>query len=212
MRTFKGSDKKGAGHRKVIPALSCVAVLSFSACGEAPTGGLFAGSGGTSGSVLETATLDQGTITLTPPAGYCIDGRSLKNRGARQFALLAQCDVLRQDETAGITSLTMLTVTAVRSGPDTPLPSAESIAETFGPATVLYDAVIDNVRVVQLSNGGTSATDQADPVHWRGVLQANDHTIGLAAYAMQDGSGAGLEGRNLLLTLARNIRGDSPGG
>jgi hypothetical protein len=46
-------------------------------------------------------------------------------------------------------------------------------------------------------------------VHWRGVLNANGHAIGLAAYSMQDGSGAGLEGRNLLLRLARNIRNDS---
>jgi len=212
MRTSEESDRKGAGHRKMIPALACGALLMLAACDEAATGGLFASVGGKSRAVLETATLDQGTVTLTPPPGYCIDGSSLKDRGAKQFALIAQCDLLRStEEVTGVNSLAFMTVTAVRSDPNTPLPTAESIAQTFGPATILYDAVIDNVRVVQLSEGGENATHQADPVHWRGVMQANGHTFGLATYSMQDGSGAGLEGRNLLLNLARSIRGDAAG-
>ena len=158
---------------------------------------------------LETATLDNGSLTIAGPAGYCIDAASLKNRGAKQFALVAQCDLLRTNEVAGVTSLAFLTVTAVRATPETALPSAETIAASFGPANVLYSSVIDGIRVVQLSQGGESATTQADPVHWRGVMTIKGHTIGLAAYSMQDGSGAGLKGRNLLLSLGRNIRNAS---
>lgn len=200
--------KKGAGHLRVIPALLSAAMLMvLAACNGSTTPFASAPNGA---NVLETATLDEGAITVIGPAGYCIDGKSLRDRGAKQFALLAQCDLLRNDEIAGVTSLSLLTVTAVRADSASQLPSAQAMADTFGPAKVLYNSVIDGIRVVQLSAGGESATKQADPVHWRGVMHAHGHTIGLAAYSMQDGSGAGLEGRNLLLRLARNIRDGSP--
>lgn len=197
------SDRSGAGRRKAIPAL--FAALTFlAACDET---GMLTGAG--PGTALEAAAMDDGAIVIKGPAGYCVDGKSLRNRGTRQFALVAQCDLLSTGEVVGVTSLAFLTVTAVRSSDDTPLPSAEQIAASFGPAQILYDARIDNIQVVQLSQGGKDATKQADPVHWRGVMNVKGHTIGLAAYSMQDGSGAGLEGRNLLLSLGRNIRNAS---
>lgn len=184
--------------------LATLLPLALAGCLDAPDGAMALQAGRSN--VLETALLDEGTIVVTGPAGYCIDGKSLRNRGERQFALVAQCDLLRSNEVTGVTSLAFLTVTAVRAPDDTPLPSAQQIAETFGPAEVLYEAKIDGIQVVQLASGGESATKQADPVHWRGVMTIKGHAIGLAAYSMQDGSGAGLEGRNLLLALGRRIR------
>ncbi|EAQ03742.1 hypothetical protein OB2597_10881 [Pseudooceanicola batsensis HTCC2597] len=202
------SDRTEAGRRaRALPALlGGLAMLLLAACDETGAPGLF---GPPAASALEAVAFDDGEIVVQGPAGFCIDRTSLRVRGERHFALVAQCDLLRRDAIAGISSLSFLTVTVVRTTPDAQLPTGGQIASTFGPATLLYDSMIDGIRVVQLSRGGETATKQADPVHWRGVMHLKGHAVGLAAYSMQDGSGAGREGRDLLLALARNIRSAS---
>lgn len=194
------TDPKGAGRAKAIPALFACAVLALSGCQMAlPTA-----SG--NGNALPMAELDAGQITVRGPAGYCIDAKSLRSSGARQFALVAQCDLLTRGEIEGVSSLSFMTVTAVRSSDDTPLPTASQIAATFGPAKVLNQTTRNGVIYVQLSDGGQRATRNATPVHWRGVMQVAGHTLGLAAYSTEGGAASGRGGRDLLMSLVTNIR------
>ena len=191
------SDRTWAGRRKVIPAL--IASLVLSACQ------MTLPAGGTS-NAPETASLDAGQVTVRGPAGYCIDARSLRATGPRQFALLAQCDILRAGQVEGVSTLSFLTVTAVRSDDNTPLPTAQQLAAAFGPATVMRQTQRRGVLLVQLSDGGQKASRNATPVHWRGVMRVPGHTLGLAAYSTQGGAASDLDGRDLLLSLATNIR------
>lgn len=187
------------------PALfTCLAALALSACQMTlPT------AAGGPGAALDAASLDAGAVTIRGPAGFCVDGTSLRNRGARQFALLAQCDILRSGEIEGVSSLSFMTVTAVRSSDDSQLPTAEELAESFGPARVLYQTTRNGALLVQLSDGGQRASDNATPVHWRGVMRVPGHTLGLAAYSTEGGAASDLDGRDLLIDLANNIRRDS---
>lgn len=195
------SDRSGAGRRRTAPALfALAAALGLAACQLTVPGT----SG--SGNALTTAALDAGAITLRGPAGYCIDAKSLRPSGARQFALLAQCDLLTSGEIEGVSSLSFLTVTAVRAADSTPLPTAAELAATFGPARILNQSTVGGVLLVQLSDGGQRATKEADPVHWRGVMQVSGHTLGLAAYSTEGGAATGRGGRDLLLSLVNNIR------
>ena len=197
------SDDPRAGHRKVIPALLCLALMA--GCEGIP-------GAGPKGQALEAAKLDAGSVTVRGPAGYCVDGKSLRASGQRQFALLAQCDLLRTGEIEGVSTLSLLTVTAVRATADSPLPTAQQMAETFGPARILRSADIRGVRLVQLSDGGDRITKAAAPVHWRGVMQVAGHTLGLAAYSSGDGAATTGAGRDLLLELVDNIRAANGGG
>lgn len=192
-------DRNGAGGRTRAPALIALAA------GVALTGCQMTLPGST-GSALDSAELDAGTLTIRGPAGYCIDAKSLRPSGPRQFALIAQCDLLNSDEIEGVSSLSFMTVTAVRSDPDTPLPTAQQLADTFGPAQILNQSTVGGVRLVQLSDGGQRATKEAAPVHWRGVMQVSGHTLGLAAYSTPGGAATGRGGRDLLLSLVNNIR------
>lgn len=155
---------------------------------------------------LDQAALDAGEVTVRGPAGYCIDPRSLRDRGARQFALLAQCDLLKSGQIEGVSTLSLLTVTAVRSDDDAPLPTAQQLADTFGPAEVLRQTDRDGVLLVQLSDGGQRVTRNADPVHWRGVMRVAGHTLGLAAYNNKGSGDSAFDGRDLLMALVANIR------
>lgn len=198
------ADKTRAGRRKTAPALFLSLMALLPACQMAlPTAG--------SGSALETATLDAGDVTIRGPAGFCIDAKSLRPRGEKQFALLAQCDILKSGEIEGVSTLSFLTVTAVRSSPNPTLPTAAQLAEAFGPARILRQTNRDGARLVQLSDGGQRASVNAIPVHWRGVMQIPGHTIGLAAYSTEGGAASDLNGRDLLLQLVSNIRRDSTG-
>lgn len=190
------SDRHRAGRRRVIPAL--LILMAASACQMTlPAGG--------SGSAPDTASLDAGQVIVRGPAGFCVDARSLRSSGPRQFALLAQCDILRAGQIEGVSSLSFLTVTAVRSDNSTPLPTAQQLAEAFGPARILRQTTRRGVLLVQLSDGGQKASKNATPVHWRGVMRVPGHTLGLAAYSTQGGAATDLDGRDLLLDLAANI-------
>lgn len=195
------SDRSGAGRRKAPALFLTLALSALTACQMTVPGAT-----ATSGGAPQSATLDAGTVTIRGPAGYCIDRRSLRTTGARQFALLAQCDLLNSGEIEGVSTLSLLTVTAVRTPDDAPLPTAQQLAETFGPARILRQTTRNGALFVQLSDGGQRATRNAAPVHWRGVMRVTGHTLGLAAYSTEGGAATDLEGRDLLQSLVTNIR------
>jgi hypothetical protein len=197
------SDRLRIGALRGAPVLLAFSLLA--GCDETTANAFAAGGSAPRARVLTSAKIDGGKITVLGPAGFCVDARSLRPNGARQFALLAQCDLMTGGEVSGVNSLSLLTVTAVRSS-DTVLPTPDQIAAPYAPAQVLNSARIDGVQLVQLSQGGERATKSADPVHWRGVMTLAGHTIGLAAYSTQNGAARGAEGRDLLLALARNMR------
>ena len=161
---------------------------------------------------LKEARLASGQIVIQGPAGYCIDGGSLRSGGKRQFALLAQCDLLRSGEVSGVNSLSVLTASVVQIDGDTPLPSADSLVASFGPAPMMFYSVESGIAMVQLGAGGDHATDLADPVHWRGVMHLNGHAVGLAAYSTPGGAATTMQGRNLLMRFADKIRAASESG
>ena len=206
------SKPGGAGRAKATPVLSGLLALGVTAACEGDFANLATPGGTAKGVALDAVAIADGAIVLRGPAGYCVDAKSVRARGDRQFALLAQCDLLNSGEVEGVTTLSVLTVTAVRSGSEAPLPSAQRIAAPFGPTQVLNSTRRRDIQLVQLSSGGDSVTELADPVHWRGVFRIAGYTLGLAAYSAEDGEGSGRAGLDLLLSLADNIRKSSTAG
>ncbi len=226
MSTQTCNPKLGARHRRVVPALLLSASLGFLPGCIPDLKGLSltpsdvaTDKPAITGSIaprkaapLKQAELGRGDVVIKGPAGYCVDGSSLRSRGGQQFALLAQCDLLKTGEISGVTTLSVLTASVVRVARDAELPTSDKIAAPFDPAPILFHSVDQEVSMVQLGAGGDNVTKLADPVHWRGVMHLNGYAVGLAAYSTKGGSATGPGGRDLLLRLANNIRNASPGG
>ena len=83
------SDRLRIGALRGAPVL--LAFSPLAGCDETTANAFAAGGSAPRARVLTSAKIDGGKITVLGPAGFCVDARSLRPTGARQFALLAQC-------------------------------------------------------------------------------------------------------------------------
>lgn len=167
-----------------------------------------------SGVVLRSAEVAGGDVVVSGPAGYCIEGRSLKKRTRYGFALLARCDILSGGEIGTPVALAMLTVTITPFGEGAAapadLPDAKTLATEFPATQVLSAEDITSVRVLHLAQGGDSFAPGADTRQWRGAFLLNGYLVSMAAYGPKGSSVADKGGRALLLEMAKTIRTNSP--
>jgi len=158
------------------------------------------------GDALPQAPIAGGAIVVKGPAGYCVEGKALRNRASGGFAMLASCQVITGGQDGYAVDLAVMTVSAVR-GEERPSPQA--LSALFA-APALRSRVDDDVSLVRLASGGETQVPGSDPRHWRGAMTLNGYVLALAAYGPVDSHASGEGGRLLLLEMAKAIRAASP--
>ncbi|MEM8654427.1 MAG: hypothetical protein AAGF36_06750 [Pseudomonadota bacterium] len=145
---------------------------------------------------LRSADLGDGTITLVPPPGFCVDKRSLND----SFAIMARCDTLGGRATADAPLAVITATTVAVSGPVT-VDSAD--LETSG-ETVLQQANQGALALVQV-RGAPPSPDMRD-TYWRGAARVGDHLVGLAIYEAASGQDLGRDAPGLLVQTIERAR------
>ena len=207
------SDMLGFKARAIVGLLSlsllsgCLDMSSLRLPKVEETGELFAASEAqASHTVLRKARLARGKIIVAPPAGYCVDGDSLKDRGAG-FALVAPCSLLTARAQANDVLPALMTV-ATNRGKD--LPTASELASELPDATIIDAIDGKGITLLHLDGAVPGIMANADSRHWRGVISVNGHLVALGLFAENGSPLTGKEGIVAISTLAENIRAQSP--
>jgi len=148
---------------------------------------------------LQSADLAGGALTLTPPAGFCVDKRSLEPG----FAIVARCDSLGARGPVRDAPLGMILVSV--TGPtrsDVALGRALAALQPQG-AETLETRVRDPVALAHLQGPTPEGIDRR---HWRGLAQIGPHLLGLTAFAPTGGELSGPAGGRLLEQLVARTR------
>lgn len=141
---------------------------------------------------LSEARMADGTVTLVPPRGFCIDRKSLGQR----FALLARCDKLGAPSAAADAPLGIITVSISEAAAEQGLPSAPQTAAAFGLSNL--SALSETTSRVIFRAVGEAPVDGMAPLHWRGTARLGDKIMGLALYGPENGRVLTGEGRRIL--------------
>lgn len=152
-------------------------------------------------------TLRGGDITIAAPAGYCMDmANSDLDRG---FVLMGGCDVLSRGKAFGPVNSAVIVVSVSGDRVDA-LVGTQALAASYSPTDVLSTRTSEGVSLIQLANGGQDHVPNGEPRNWQGVATVNGYLVLMSVYSEQGGTAARNSGGNLILTLAQNIRLNSP--
>jgi hypothetical protein len=180
--------------------LGLTALVALSACTELQNLGLLKE---TQQNPLVNAQMMQGSVTLVPPSGYCIDRTSLNSR----FALLARCDVLGDSGATAAAPLSLITVSMSSARGNTALPTPEQTAQAFGLSNVAHIQNGEN-RVVFRADGPAPAAELSMQ-HWRGTAIIDDKIMGVALYISQDTEVAASRAQDILSGLLASAQAGS---
>ncbi len=218
------SDTRGVGAgRNMRPAFLLVRAaflaltLPLAGCFSLPEGGrmgLLSGGDGAPAPVpaLRRAALTQGDVVVLPPAGYCVDGDSIRDGASGgAFALIAACQSLtgRLGGVAAEPAILTVSISNRKRG-ELDQPGADDLARATGGARVLERINGDGLTLVHLATGGDAKVPGGDPRHWRGVMVVNARVVGLALYGPKGSTVAGQAGKLLMVAMAEGIREASP--
>lgn len=142
---------------------------------------------------LKVATLARGAVTIVPPAGFCVDKRSLRTA----FALMARCDILGGVSEFG-TPVALITAAIV------PQSAYDTSGSDSSGEKILKRRQYENVTIFQVE--GTPPSAEMRTVFWRAVADVGDHVIGLAIYEASDGAELGERAPDLLSQTLRQTR------
>lgn len=165
--------------------LLALAVL-LSACDESAGGLTFP----SFGRALPEAQLAGGALLVTPPEGWCVEPRSLRNAANESFAMVAGCRAL----TGGQGTATPRGYATIAVGAQT---DAANTAELFA-------LVTQGARVLDQTARGPltfARLDSEDGPIWRGVVIVGGWPVSLAVFG-EDPALSGDQGASLLQALA----------
>lgn len=224
-----GRDRKGAtdhgrscyARMRVTPLrwiLAGLAALGLSGCLESAgadgarnrSAGLLAG--GETRELpppLARAELARGAVVVAGPEGYCVDPVTLGRGAARNFAVLASCQILSGGRRGPWVEPAMMTVTVGPAGASA-LPAPQTLAAETG-AALIGGETRDGFVVAHLGDGGAEVLDGGDARYWRGAFLQGGRMVGLALYAPSGSPLAGDEGVRLLRAIRSRIAAQSPG-
>lgn len=185
------------------PLFALVTVLCVSGC-------LDLNGGPAAVPVLRQAELAGGAVVVTPPAGYCIDARSLMNRPGGGFALIGSCASLTGEAGGTFAEPAIITISASPAGQDGVSTDSRAFQMALGRGRILRAINRDDLALLQVE-GGSTVPPNADPRHWRALMTVGDHVLGLALYGARDSVMVSDQGMRLMLELAGAIRRDSQG-
>ncbi|MCR9110622.1 dihydroxy-acid dehydratase [Marivita sp. XM-24bin2] len=156
--------------------------------------------------VISTAELARGDITVTGPDGYCIDQTTLRSSRSGGFAAMASCNIMSGGTEGAIVEPALVTVT-VSAAPDT-VPSPADLAAALQ-TDLLQSRELSALAVGQMATGGENAFAGSDAKHWRGAFVTGDYLVGVTLYAPQGSPLIGAQGAAFLNTVSSNIRAKS---
>ena len=177
-------------------------VLGLGACLELPQNT-------TTVPALRQAAFAGGAVVLRPPAGYCIDPRSLSDRPASGFALIGSCASLTGDATGIFVEPAIISVSLSPAVEGQTTIDSRAFQTALGRGRILRAVSNEEISLLQVE-GGAGIPASADPRHWRGLMVVGGQVVGLALYAAPDSPMAGDQGMRLLIGLADGLRRDSP--
>ena len=156
---------------------------------------------------VSAVTLRGGDITIAAPAGYCVDvPNSDLERG---FVLMGGCDVLTRGQAFGPVNSGVIVASVSAERADA-LVSPQALAASYSPSEVLDSDTTEGVSLIHLADGGQEHIPKGEPRNWQGVATVNGYLILMSVYSEQDGTAARASGGDLIVTLAQNIRLNSP--
>lgn len=150
---------------------------------------------------LVSADMVQGGIRLVPPAGFCIDKRTLR----QNFAVLARCDSLGGRGGAQDAPLGLITVSV------TPSVETLSVGDAFSSMYPDGTRVLDrtDTEMLALAQVSGPTPDGTSATHWRGLTQIGTYLVSILGYGADDSAMAGAEGGRLIAILAEDTRAAS---
>lgn len=158
--------------------------------------------------VLSEARLANGAVTLKPPAGYCIDARSLSDRPGGGFALIGSCASLTGEAAGVFVEPAIITISVSPAEDGGVSTDSRAFQTALGRGRILKAVSRDDLSLLQVE-GGASVPPSADPRHWRGLTSVQGQILGLALYAGADSPMIGDQGMAMMIDLADTIRRDS---
>lgn len=180
-------------------AIAAFALVGLTACDVVPDLGAL--TGGQPDGALSQSQMAFGAVTLVPPAGFCIDRKSLK----QTFALMTRCEALGAPQAGGGAPLGIL-IASFSDGADG-MPSPEETATALDLDVV--NAAETGQSSVTFRAIGDAPADGLSTTHWRGTAKVGTQVMGLAFYGPPDGRAISSEGRAILTDL---IAGMQPNG
>ena len=179
--------------------LAAVLTLSLTGCNVQTAGlGFLESSTPRSAKRVDNVVLGGGAVRLTVPAGYCVDGRSVR---AREFAVVARCDKVGVPGAYDDQPVALITATLAPRSAEAATPKAAELAASSGPDQVLSQQQNGSLALVRLRTAepleGTAST------HWRGAFLAGNRLVGLGLYAPEGSAALGAKGGQLLSAIAQ---------
>lgn len=181
--------------KRALAALALLAALG--ACEGGGTNTLLAGLSPPQDTALPAVPLTKalmmrGNVTLLPPRGYCIDPGTL----SQSFALMARCDTLGAPTSGQGAPAGVMTVSFVRAGGDTSLPSALEVTSAAGLSAPSEERTSAASRVFKTT--GSPPSSDLSPQHWRAIAQIGAFTMGAALFGPEGRRAVSAEGAEVL--------------
>lgn len=174
-------------------ALAFALALSACVAGTAPTG-----------SAPRAVAVSGGAVTVTGPAGYCIDRAASRNGPEGSFVLFGTCAALSGSSAAGQPAKpAVLTASVVQGAADEPtfVASFPAMARFFGSsagraalsrsgkaATVTVGTVSsrDGVLFLSLADSAAGPGQSVAPDYWRAIFALRGHLVTLSVMSLAD--------------------------
>lgn len=182
----------------------CLVLTACSQTDGSPFASLGMGRAQPQRAVLTAAELADGQLVLSPPDGFCIDRRSLR----QAFALIARCDTLGGKQNVPAEPLAVILVSVAQSADQEARLSTVLDALVPSDAEVLERVQADDLALLRLRG---PAPEGADPRQWRGTTRVGRNLLGFTLYAPVGGRAAGASGGRLVRVLAARTRQASDG-
>ncbi len=184
----------------VIPRIALVAALGL------PLAACVGGDGATGlGPKTEigqrSAAFFRGDVIVTGPPGYCIDPKSVQQKAASGFVLMAGCGHLSAAP-GGYVPAAVITMSVLPRDPRAQMPTAARLAVPWADVGVEQQIDADGIALIQVARGGDSLLPAGDPRHWRGAMLIGGHLIGLAVYGDAGANVSGDAGKKVLMDAA----------
>lgn len=170
---------------------------------------LLEGAGGDGPSLLASAKLARGAITVKGPDGYCIDKTTLRSTASGGFAAIASCHIMSGGQDGPIVEPGLMTITV--SPAPAAAPSPAELADALE-TQLLQSRELSGLTVGQMATGGETAFAGSDPMHWRGAFIMGPHLIGVTLYAPKNSPLLGARGAAFMNTVSSAIRASASTG
>lgn len=180
--------------------------------------------GGTGATATRAVVVSGGAVTISGPAGYCIDRAATRDRAEGAFVLLGTCAALSGVARPGMPAAPAVLTATVRPGAPQGVPFSRSfpamarfLRATLGRAalsrsgqagTVSLAEVLSRGEVLYLRVRDTSAGNgqPMEPEYWRAILGLRGQIVTLSALGLRERPLPAAEKRRVLEAFVAQVQ------